>query len=247
MYKKLTMRLGQVDIDYRKMSLFQGVIFENVSSEFADKMHQQNYHPYSQYLKKENEEWYWVITTLNDEAGEQIVNRFLNDIREFELRKIKLNIEIKEKRLIEENPKDLLEEFYSIPGEKYYNLRFLTSTAFKQNKSYNILPEPRLIYQSLMNKYSAVSEQVDMMDKQVLEELAIQSRVSRYKVSSVDFPMEGIKIPGFIGNVTLNVRGTDTLKRYARLLLRFGEYSGIGIKSSMGMGAVEINREERNG
>ena len=30
------------------------------------------------------------------------------------------------------------------------------------------------------------------------------------------------------------------MSRYIRLLLKFGEYSGIGIKSSIGMGAVKL-------
>ena len=40
--------------------------------------------------------------------------------------------------------------------------------------------------------------------------------------------------------MSVRIHGTDTMSRYARLLFRFGEYSGVGIKSSIGMGAMRI-------
>jgi CRISPR-associated endoribonuclease Cas6 len=36
------------------------------------------------------------------------------------------------------------------------------------------------------------------------------------------------------------------MARYARLLFKFGQYSGIGIKTSMGMGAYRLIEKRRN-
>jgi CRISPR-associated endoribonuclease Cas6 len=109
-----------------------------------------------------------------------------------------------------------------------------------------IIPEIKYIYQSLMNKYSAASkEEFEMFDSDTLEQLTDCSEIAQYRLKSTCFPVEGIRIPSFKGEICLRMRGTDTMARYARFLLRFGEYSGVGIKSAMGMGAIKL--KERRG
>jgi putative CRISPR-associated protein Cas6 len=43
--------------------------------------------------------------------------------------------------------------------------------------------------------------------------------------------------------LTFKITGPNTLKAYANMLLKFGEYSGLGMKTSLGMGGLEL--EER--
>ena len=52
--------------------------------------------------------------------------------------------------------------------------------------------------------------------------------------------MEGIRIPAFLGTVTLKIDGPQQMVNLIHLLLRFGEFSGVGIKCAMGMGAIEL-------
>ena len=136
--------------------------------------------------------------------------------------------------------KELLEVFYSDACSHYLNLEFLTPVSFKSNGRYQIMPEVRYLYQSLMNKYSAASAEMDMYDEETLEQLSGHSRIVRYRLKSTFFPVEGVKIPSFKGEVSIKIDGTDTMAKYARLLARFGEYSGVGIKTAMGMGALKI-------
>jgi CRISPR-associated endoribonuclease Cas6 len=92
-----------------------------------------------------------------------------------------------------------------------------------------------------MNKYSASAEdELEMFDEETLEQLAAYSEIYQYRLKSTYFPVEGIRIPSYKGEMTLRLHGTDTLARYVRFLLRFGEYSGIGIKTAMGMGAIRV-------
>ena len=136
--------------------------------------------------------------------------------------------------------KELLEEFYTKEAGKYFRIEFLTPTAFKQRGRFVIWPDVRLVYQSLMNKYSAILSETDMYDEETLEQLVESSELAEYRLRSVKFPMEGIVIPAFCGTITIRMRGTNTMARYLRMLLRFGEYSGVGIKTAMGMGAVRM-------
>ena len=81
---------------------------------------------------------------------------------------------------------------------------------------------------------------MEMMDEETLIQLEENSEIIRYRLKSIPFPMEGINVPGFTGSIRVKFSGTDTMMRYIRLLLRFGEYSGVGIKTAMGMGAIGL-------
>ena len=160
----------------------------------------------------------------------------------------KKNIQIKitKKELETISRKILLEEFYLSEGGRYLSLEFKTPTAFKQNGRYVNYPDIRLLFQSLMNKYGTGSYEMEMFDEETLEQLTRDITVSRYKLHSVMFPMEGIRIPAFMGNMTIQISGPKTMASYARMLVRFGEYSGVGIKTGMGMGGIRIIEGRKN-
>ena len=91
-----------------------------------------------------------------------------------------------------------------------------------------------------MRKYSAASSSTDMTDEDTLQYIADHSSISDFRIRSTRFPLEGAQIPSFMGEVTIRFRGTDTMARYSKMLLEFGEFSGVGIKCGMGMGAIKI-------
>ena len=143
---------------------------------------------------------------------------------------------------------ELIKEFYEVPANRYLNLTFQTPTAFKSNGKYVFYPDIRMIYQSLMMKYTASSEEMSMIDEDTLEQLTQNSEIIRYHLRSISFPLEGVNIPGFVGSIRLKIKGTDTMARYARMLIKYGEYSGVGIKTAMGMGAIRLTErgEKKN-
>ena len=63
---------------------------------------------------------------------------------------------------------------------------------------------------------------------------------------STYFHMEGVKIKSFKGKITLKIHGPKQFVNLINLLLRFGEYSGVGIKASIGMGAINVDTKERS-
>lgn len=228
-------------VDYKKSSVMQGVLFEHLDADYVYFLHQNESHPYSQCLLQEGDKCIWKIKTYDEEAYHQIIERLmLNTFERFQLKQAGQMIEIIEKKLSVKSKQTLMEEFNSISGEKNINIRVLTPMAFKQKGRYVILPDCRLMYQSLMNKYSSVSQTLEMFDEETLEQLVEHSTITRYRLQSVQFPLEGINVPGFIGEFNIRFYGSELLARYIRLLFEFGEYSGIGVKTSMGMGAIRI-------
>lgn len=226
---------------YYQSSNMQGILMERVEGGYAEYLHLSMLKPYSQYITGGSQKE-WVIHTLTQEAFEKIICPLMDEkFTEFTIEKKEIPIVIAAKELKTINKKELLDEFYSEHYDRYINLEFLTPIAFKSGGAYINMPDMRYIYQSLMNKYSATSQDMEMYDDETLEQLVVNSKIVRYQLRSAVFPLEGVKIPSFRGTFCIKVTGAPTMAKYARLLTRFGEYSGVGIKTAIGMGGVQMN------
>ena len=241
MLAQLIMELDGDPVHYMMSSNLQGVIYENIDSVYVDELHANRLHPYSQCLLRENEKCFWVIKTFTKNSFEKIILPLQNSrFKNFSIKNGTCHCDVRKKTLITENRDDLYREFCEEAGRKYITLEFLTPTSFRQNNHNIIFPDLRLIYQSLMNKYSSSSDSIEMFDQETLDQITEQSEIVNYNLKSVYFPMEGIKIPGFKGKITIKFGGSETMSKYVKMLVRFGEYSGVGIKTAMGMGAIRI-------
>ena len=241
MLARLELILEGDEVDYRSSSNLQGVIMENIDTEYAKLLHEQVINPYSQYLIKKENCTVWCINTLTKEAYKNIIKRLIdNEFSGFSIKDKKVNVKIKEKRLIHMDKQELMKQFYEEVGQKFYNIEFATPTSFKSNGKYVIFPNIEMIFKSLMNKYTYTSSELDMYDEDTLEQIVNSCEITRYNLHSTSFPLEKVNIPAYKGSLSIRVNKGDTMSRYIRLLLKFGEYSGIGIKSSIGMGAVKL-------
>ena len=229
-------------LNFRQTSRLHGVIMERIDPSYAAYLHQESLHPYSQYvLPADKGNTWWVIQTLSEEAYKNIICQILGGENSFILgHNDHIEVKILDRRVETLSKRELVQDFYNLPSKKIFSLQFITPTAFRQRKRYIILPDMRLMCQSLMMKYSLGSDAVDMMDEEALTQIADGSFITRHNLRSLLFPVEGQTLPGFVGNVTFRLNGTETMARYLRLLLSFGEFSGVGIKTSMGMGAIKV-------
>ena len=237
MYAELKLILDTEQINYRKTSNLQGVIMENIDSSYAEKLHADGLNPYSQCVLREKQKVVWHIRTVTEEAYENLLLP-MSKITGFRLKNLEENIGITERDVTVRQEESFLEEFYKKEELKYLDVEFRTPTAFKRDGKYVYYPDLSLLFGSLMRKYSMASVNLEMIDESALEQLVSGSEIARYRLQTVLFPMEKIYITGFCGKIRIRSRGTGTMARYARLLLRFGYYSGVGIKTGMGMGAI---------
>lgn len=244
---KMSLEADSEEFGCYQSSNLQGVLMERLDPDYAALLHQQGLNPYSQFLYHEKGQGLtWVVRTVTREAYEEIVLPLLSqDFSSFEVRKKNIHVKIMEKSLKTLKTQSLMDDFYAGEGSPYMSVEFLTPAAFKQNGRYVNYPDIRLLFKSLMNKYSASSGELEMFDSETLEQLTGETTVSRYQLRSVSFPLEGVRIPAFLGRMTLRIHGSRTMANYARLLVRFGEYSGIGIKTGMGMGAIKLIEKEK--
>ena len=239
MYAELKMELDNETLDCKQSSNLQGVIMEHIEEEYAETLHQSNLKPYSQCVVKQDDKRIWYIRTVTQEAYKKMIIP-LSQLNEFEIKNGQIHVNIVRRNFETRAENELLKEFYEIPANRFLNLTFQTPTAFKSDGKYVFYPDIRMIYQSLMMKYTASSEEMDMIDEDTLEQLTQNSEIVRYHLRSMSFPLEGVNIPGFVGSIRLKIKGTDTMARYARMLMKYGQYSGVGIKTAMGMGAIRL-------
>jgi len=103
------------------------------------------------------------------------------------------------------------------------------------------LPEPRLVFGSLLKVWSALAPSPLRMDeaalKSYIEKNVVIKRIDGLRTAMLRFP-DAPQV-GFVGRVTFRLM-TDEDAARARLntLADFAFYAGVGMKTAMGMGMV---------
>ena len=59
MYAKLRIELDSSQISYQQSSNLQGVLMEQIDTDYAQELHQYSLNPYSQYVVKEKDKTVW--------------------------------------------------------------------------------------------------------------------------------------------------------------------------------------------
>lgn len=230
---------------YHNASLTQGVLMEKITPQYGEYLHQSQLHPYTQSFIREGERLYWTVNTLDDMAEqEMIVPLESEDCSSIYIRNRDCHLDIIKKEKEQMSYEKLLEQYYFTDRKRFIKIKFRTPTAFKQNNRYCIFPTTRLIFQSLMLKYDSCCKENQCFDEEILQQYEQNSAIVQYKLQSTTFSMEGVKIPSFIGEVTMKIFGPQQMVNFAWMLAKFGTYSGIGIKASVGMGMIELEERE---
>ena len=232
------------DLSYQMSSLFHGVIMEMLSadaSDFADELHLSQLHSYTQHLEKHDDGWHWILTFLNDDCEQIMWRDHLSKLTSFTLTRKDIDVDVRQKVVTEFSYKSFNDLFNSDEEQHRFRIEFLTPTSFKSDGRYVFMPDLRRIYQSIMLKYDAAVCCESIMDEDILEELIKRSFICGYQLRSCSFSLEKVRIPSFLGNIVININGTKTIASFLKMLLKYGELCGVGIKTSIGMGAIRVS------
>ena len=235
---------SEQELSFQMASLFHGAFMEMLSEEYAAMLHQSQLHPYAQHLERRNGQWHWILTALNDEMT-KAAEEALKDIESFTLKKKEICVRLSTPEIKVVENKELTDLFYRGTTPRTHFLEFITPTAFKRQGQYLFYPDIFCLFQSLMMRYDAIFDN-GFYDPDSLEELVNHTSIHQYQLRSTVFSLEGVKIPAYLGTIALRVKGTNTMADFANLLLQFGEYSGVGIKTSIGMGAYKRKESFRS-
>jgi len=220
---------------------FQGALMERIDDEYAEALHRLPFNPYSQYCQYDHDEnqIVWRISALGNEAAERIIEPVLKCDTLF-IKRLDAVLPIESKTVNEVSVKSLTDLVVNDTTRKS-SIEFMTPTAFKSKGRYVFMPSVGLIFQNLLMHYGQVFGGDKEVDPETIEYIDENAMISAYSLRSRYFEnamQGGRKIPAFIGSVTISAKGPQQLVGLLRMLLKFGEYSGIGIKTSMGMGGV---------
>ena len=225
--------------------LMQGVIMERIRPEYGEVLHISELKPYSQYLIHEANEDTWVLQTLTHDSGNEIWNiAAIKQLEKFRLEHNDMEIGVAERSFTKLSEDELLNQTFFGDCPRKVSVDFVTPTAFKSGGAYVNYPTIRHVFQSLLNKFNAVSTNSSLDVDMVLGDIENNIAVTGYRLKSTYFHLEGIRIPSFVGSLSLVTKGPQQMANLAYMLLKFGTYSGIGIKTAMGMGGMRI--AERN-
>lgn len=247
MLSKLIIKLEKKDgLNQNIGSLLQGVIMEKLETEYIEKLHSSELNPYSQNVIFYEAYIQWTICTMTKEAREKIAIRLLSDSEQtITLDYKKISLKILSKELQEISYEELMNQTYFGKCSPYLNLSFESPNAFKVMGRYQNYPTLIHVFQSLIRKYDAVSGETKIFSEELMGEIEAHAYIKHYNLHSTFFHLEGTKIPAFRGTITVKLNGPQMFINLMHLLAMFGEYSGVGIKSSIGMGRLSVKNKER--
>ena len=231
----------------KKLAVFLNAwLMDQVPEQAAALFHRSGDKPYAIHAEAAPTELKFVVNLLKEKETKTIA-AFFADFSQTKITFASANQEFEIKEIKEEkcSEKDLTEQFYQEDAARTFNLDFISPTAFKSQNNFVFLPDIRLIFQSLMRKYEYVFSNTDHVDVELLDQIVQDVRIKHFKIKSEYYSIHQAFIPGFKGRIKLSCSGSQTLVNYVNLLLKFGEYAGVGVKTSLGMGAVLINQNRK--
>ena len=213
-------------------------LLNEASDSFGASVHQDTVTPLSQFLLIEEQKLTWVVNLLGSES-EKSLSGLIEGRDSFYLRKDQVNLKVTcciKKQLMDID--ELFARTYTSNGG--HLLQFQTPTAFKSRGQYRNIPTERLIMQSLINKWNGCFPECPIEDEdgQGMEAIAAGISFRRFQLQDGTYHLKRTAIPGFTGELYIENQLSGFHRDLAEMLLAFAEYSGVGIKTALGMGGI---------
>lgn len=212
-------------------------LLEKAPAAFGHWVHTECVTPVGQYLHEN----LWRVSLLGPAAIE-MMTPVLDDLETLHLLRLDKPVSIlKRKVRYVPRPEELLE----VRLPQIIRLDLNTPTAFKSNGAYQLLPTQRLIFQSLIQKWNGCFGGICPIEDagQGLDTLAEGVVFRSVQLDTRQYPMKHTQIPGVIGTMELECRHRGFLRELTCALLTFGTFSGLGVKTTLGMGGMTIQQK----
>jgi CRISPR-associated endoribonuclease Cas6 len=134
------------------------------------------------------------------------------------------------------------QELASLPHTREITLSFTSPTAFNTNEhSFVLVPEPRLVWGSLIRTWNCYAPTSLSLSRAVPGE----TLTNGITILSCDLSTRTMQYPkysqkGFLGTCTYRLPEEEKHAAQLTCLAAFARFSGVGYKTTMGMGQVRI-------
>ena len=203
-------------------------LLSRIDRQYGDYLHRQEILAVSQYLDIKNS--IWNISFFDDEAYERFIP-IINECR--------YDLENCGTAAAESIETQLFEPIVGMgTANNTIRIKFNSPTAFKSSGQYMNYPTAEHIIKSSVRKWRMCGDA--LMHDETLSYIADNIQITDYKLRSTLFRLKKAVIPAFMGEVTLNSQLDSTYNRVFNSIMNFAQYSGIGIKTTLGMGGMTI-------
>ena len=221
-------------------SIFHGYLMENINTEYADYFHSVSINPFTSCIYKDDKtgKFNWRITMLNEMSYNMLMSAFKEGIpKSIYLSNKEMEVNIKSFTLSKKN----IEEIFS-DDRNTTSVKFITPTSFKSNGVNHIYPNIKTLLQGIINKINTYFDDIELSDEKVINKLLENVYIRDYNLRTQFFYLEKIKIKGFVGKINIGLAVKDeALEKLLSIIIKLSEYTGFGMKTSLGMGAVILN------
>ncbi|MDU2235276.1 MAG: CRISPR system precrRNA processing endoribonuclease RAMP protein Cas6 [Fusobacterium periodonticum] len=239
MLAQINMELESKELNINMASLFHGYLMENIDSAYAEYFHYNTTNPFTSCIFKDTKEdkFFWRVTTFSQKAYDMLMSYFSKGIPEkIYLKNKDLEINVKSFSIQKKSYEDLFLE-----ATERKRIKLMSPTSFKSDGITHIFPNISTLISGVIAKINQHSETAELEDKKIVNELLEKVYIKDYNLRTKIFHLESIKIKGFIGTMDLAIKGEDrTLANILNFLILMSEYTGLGIKTSLGMGGVKV-------
>lgn len=239
MLAQINMELESKELNMNMASLFHGYLMENIDSAYAEYFHYNTTNPFTSCIFKDTKEdkFFWRVTTFSQKAYDMLMSYFSKGIPEkIYLKNKDLEINVKSFSIQKKSYEDLFLE-----ATERKRIKLISPTSFKSDGVTHIFPNISTLISGVIAKINQHSETAELEDKKIVNELLEKVYIKDYNLRTKIFHLESIKIKGFIGTMDLAIKGEDrTLANILNFLILMSEYTGLGIKTSLGMGGVKV-------
>lgn len=233
---RLTFRLERSPMGVYPSQL-HGLFFNLLPQQVAERVHKHNKKPFSLWLENiEGERLKLEAGLLEDGLLPPLLRGYYFPERELKLAGVALG-PIKPNGL-KELKAQTYEELLKGKVYKRISLEFIKPTSFNRYRMDYPLPEPSLVFESLLKRWNAfASEKLseEGFIESVLRYVAVENLEGRTETVELS---EGIKLRGFVGSMSLVVK-EQKVAQVLSPLCRFSAYAGVGRKTTMDMGRVK--------
>ena len=223
-------------------SVMHGMLIDHLTDEWKERMHDDTIRQLSQWVEPKNStEFLWHIQVLDDELGKQIQNELILG-KEWFCKHLQCSMKAEAVQFTQMKFYDYMSPFFEMESAcDGVFIHFRTPTTHRSQGRYVVFPSVELIAQSVNRRICEIDPGFALEDEEALDQVIRYTRIGRYSLNSARYALEGAGLPGYIGNIELRFSGPDPLKRLAGVLFGFAPWSGIGVKTALGMGGCSAN------
>ena len=124
---------------------------------------------------------------------------------------------------------------------KFFDVHFVTPTAFSKHGHFLPMPDLHLLLRSAATQFNLLEFYSQVDDLELLELMERAVVVHQCNIQTVPYAFKpDTALCGFVGTMRLELNGAAMVNRLLYMLLYNAQYTGIGVRTSLGMGKIQL-------